>query len=77
MILPKLHALLRGLMKKIFFLIFLTSLISCGEEFQAQNGKPKVRIELPSLEFDYDLPDKNIPIEIYEFQKIDFGLDLS
>jgi hypothetical protein len=77
MILPKLHTLLRGLMKKIFFLIFLISLTSCGEEFQAQNDKPKVRIELPSLEFDYDLPNRNIPIEIYEFQKIDFGLDLS
>ena len=64
-------------MKKIFFLLLLISLISCGEEFQAKNNKPKVRTKLPSLEFDYDLLDKNIPIEIYEFQKIDFGLDLS
>jgi hypothetical protein len=62
-------------MNKLLVILLSFYLFSCGEESQFKNQKPVLRKTLELKEFDYQLPDKNLPIEYHEFDTLDLSID--
>ena len=62
-------------MNKFFIILLSFYLLSCGEENQFKNQEPVLRQEIEIRDFDYKLPDQNLPIEYHEFDTLDLSID--
>lgn len=56
-------------MKSLFITIISISLISCGEEYQAEEYNLLIRPSLPDYSFDYELPKPTFPEDLDHFNQ--------